>query len=361
MIGEVLNEKKRSESSYRRRANSASKAKPEDDLAAILNQQSHLEESSQRRPSAAFEATQDDDWGLPDEHKSTKPAYSRWGTPPPGAFEDEEYDPLEDDDHAQRRGGGWGWRARQRLEAEANGELMEELVRYMAPEKPKAPTAYRKGNTRLVEDRSKLSIDTLGRAAEVIVLREGGDWHSKPYKQDERPADKGLTLDDHVDQEAGLSMEVIMENINELQPEHHILPTREFKDIFDTLMSGFTSIQLESYVERHQRREEEGDETPFVGVLPEMAKPQPWIVEQSVWTPEVKGAVQEVDLPLKGYILKSMPPKQRLVMQLMRECWGMSVQELMDGQGVLEVRVRDQEFTLLTCKRSSLLPTHSRV
>lgn len=360
-IGEALNNQKHSEGPYRRRSNATSRATPADHLAAILNQQRHPEESHKRQSTPAFEATHGDDWGLPEQQtKNPKPAHSRWGTPPPGAFEDEEYDPLEDDGgYDQGAGGGWAWRAAERLEREADGEFMDQLVRYTAPAQPKAPTAYRKGNTKLVEDRPRLSIDTLGKAAEVIVLREGGNWHSKPYKVDERPADKGLTLDEHVDQEAGLDLEVILENIDELRPEHRILPTREFKDVFDILMNGFTCTQLDSYVQRHQLRQWEGDETPLLGVLSELSKPQPWIVGQSMWTPEVKGAVEEVDQPLMGYVLKSMTPKQRLVMQLMRECWAMSVQELIDGQGVLEVQLRAREFKLLTCKCSSLLPTRS--
>lgn len=219
-------------------------------------------------------------------------------------------------------------------------------------EEPKKPAAkhYRKGETRLVADPRQLPVETLGQDASVIVLRERGPWKRRELKQDERPVETGLNIEDYIDQEAGLSMDVIMENIDELRPGHRILPAREFKDVFDILMHGFTALHLETYVERHRQRLAEGDETPFLGVIPDELLSKPWIVSQSRWTPEVKGAVADVPHPLKGYILKTMPPKQRLAMKLMRECWGMSVQELLQGQGLLDIEMRELEFRLLTCK-----------
>lgn len=219
-------------------------------------------------------------------------------------------------------------------------------------EEPKKPVAkyYRKGETILVADPRQLPVETLGQDASVIVLREQGPWKRREFKQDEKPVEAGLNIEDYVDQEAGLSMDVIMENIDELRPGHRILPAREFKDVFDILMNGFTALHLETYIERHRQRLAEGDETPFLGVIPDELLSKPWIVSQSRWTPEVKGAVADVPHPLKGYILKTMPPKQRLAMKLMRECWGMSVQELLQGQGLLDIELRELEFRLLTCK-----------
>lgn len=211
-------------------------------------------------------------------------------------------------------------------------------------------TRYRKGQTMLVADPRQLPVETLGQDAPVIVLRERGPWKRKKLKQDERPVESGSNIEDYVDQEVGLSLDMIMENIDELRPEHRILPAREFKGVFDVLMNGFTALHLESYIERYRQRLAEGDETPFLGVIPDEVLSRPWIVSQSRWIPEVQGAVADVPHPLKGYILKTMPPKQRLAMKLMRECWGMSVQELLHGQGLLDLELRELEFRLLTCK-----------
>lgn len=209
---------------------------------------------------------------------------------------------------------------------------------------------YRKGHVRLVEDLPQLSVETLGQDAPVIVLRERGQWRRRPMKQDENSVDGSLKIQDHADQEEGIGLDTIVENIDELRPEHRILPARDFKDVFDILLKGFTAIHLETYIERNRQRLAEGDETPFLGVIPDELMSRPWIVSQSRWIPDVKDAVADVAHPMKGYILKTMPPKQRLVMQLMRECWGMSVQELLHGQGVLDITVRDLEFRLLTCE-----------
>ncbi|CAN8100610.1 unnamed protein product [Discula destructiva] len=220
---------------------------------------------------------------------------------------------------------------------------------------------YRKGGMRMVEDISKLSIETLGKDAGVIVLKEDGRWERKPFKRDRRPPEPTFKVEDNVDQEEGLGLDVVLDNIDGLRPTHRILPAREFKVIFDQLLKGFTAFQLETYVERDRKRLDEGDERPFLGVIPDELPSRPWIVSQTRWTPEVHGAVEGVDHPLKGYILRTMPPKQRLVMQLMRECWNMSVQELLDGHGVLDIQLRDQEFKLLTLANQRFLARFSRV
>lgn len=311
---------------------------PHDDIAATVG---NLEEQDvvyrdSLKSTSAPETEREPDQALEEEDNTrTETGHSRGGAALPEDFEDDELNVQQSSRYSHRpaihRRGG-------------DRALSDETAKH------RAPNTYRKGRTKLVEVVPKLSVKTLGKAAEVIVLKEGGDWFTKPFREDERPLDQGLSLEDYADQEKGLSLDEVVENIDGLRPEHRNLSSKEFKDVFDSLWKGFTSFQLENYVERYLLRLDEGDETPFLGPTPEMAKSRPWIMKQSVWTPEVKGAVEEVDYPLKGYILKSMRPKQRLVMQLMRECWGMSVQELMDGQGVLEVRVRDREFKLLTCK-----------
>ncbi|KAJ4386675.1 hypothetical protein N0V93_009573 [Gnomoniopsis smithogilvyi] len=246
------------------------------------------------------------------------------------------------------------------LELGENPSTQLQQPRIEAP-KERELRHYRKGDTRLVEDLPQLPVETLGQDAPVIVLREQGQWKRRQFREEPRPVDSGLNIQDYADQETGLGLDIILENIDELRPEHRILPAREFKDVFDILMKGFTTVHLASYIERHRQRLAEGDETPFLGVIPDEIIPRPWIVSQSRWIPEVKGAVTDVPHPLKGYILKNMPPKQRLVMHLMRLCWGMSVQELLHGQGMLDLEMRDLEFRLLTLGSQRFLQQVSRV
>lgn len=213
------------------------------------------------------------------------------------------------------------------------------------------PRTYWKGDTRLVQDVRELTVDTLGRKADIIVLKDGGKYkRKKPPPVDNSSRSEEAGFEEFVDQEPGLSMDTVMQNLEEFRPEHRILPAREFKVLFDMLMNAFTSPQIAEYVTRYHERVEQGDESPFAGTLPSTGSERPWIVSEMRWIPEVRGAVPNVDSSLQGYILKSMPPKQRRVMQLMRQCWGMSVQELTHGLGALEVQVRDLEFKLLTRK-----------
>lgn len=210
---------------------------------------------------------------------------------------------------------------------------------------------YWKGDIQLVQDFRKLSVDSLGQKTDIIVLKEDGLYKKKKAPKVEKSSSDGdFDVEAFVDQEPGLSLDTIVNNIEEFRPQHRILPAREFKVLFDSLMKSFTSPQIAEYVTRYHQRLEQGDEPPSPGALPSSETLRPWIVSDMQWIPEVRGAVPNLDKILQGYILKSMPPKQRRVMQLMRECWGMSVQELTHGLGALEVKVRDLEFKLLTRK-----------
>lgn len=213
------------------------------------------------------------------------------------------------------------------------------------------PKTYWKGDTKLVEDFRKLTVDTLGREADIIVLKDAGEYKKKkPAKVDRRSFRENSGLKDFADQEPGLSMDTIMENIEEFRPDIRIMPAGEFKVLFDKLMSAFTSLQIGEYVTRYQQRVMLGEESPFSGSLPGLGSTRPWIVSEMRWIPEVRGAMPNIEPTLQGYILKSMPLKQRRVMEVMRQCWGMSVQELTSGLGALEITVRDLEFKLLTRK-----------
>ncbi|ROW10286.1 hypothetical protein VMCG_01662 [Cytospora schulzeri] len=373
-------------------------------------------------------------------------------------------------------------------------------------EKPKEnKKRFRRGSMKLEADATVLEVNTLGKPAEVIVLRDRGQWKRKPLpvlENREGTTQSTLAAEDLLPDEEAPRVEDYLEFINGLKPDHKTLSAREFKSLYNALLSGFTSLQLEYYVEWHRKgqppfakKEDETfdedlvidedlalyedlplDEDIFIdkdlpldvdpdiyedyAVTEDIAgsedatasdifidqdlpldvdpdiyedyvlndedyvvtediagsedvtaneipaeieeamasedatasdppaeteevvanenvaaeedqlhlsslfdKPvwYPWMVEQSHWSPEVAGAVEETEYPLRGYILKSMRPKQRLAVQLMRECWGVSAQELQDGNGHLDVRVRDLEFKLLTLGNQRWLHKISRI
>lgn len=226
---------------------------------------------------------------------------------------------------------------------------------------------HRRGDMLLVEDASKLGIESLGKAAEVIVLRDGRQWErrARPVAaSSEETTDDALKIEDWLEEQDILSLDDVMKNIHGLKPERRIVSAREYKSLFNTLFDGFTIAQLEKYVVWHR-------EQPILETIKDEVFGKPntaseesampadvspghrhygWMTEEAHWTPCVDGAVEDAQYPLAGYIMKSMPPKQRLVVQLVRECWDISIQELLNGNGRIDIRVRDLEFKLLTRK-----------
>lgn len=223
----------------------------------------------------------------------------------------------------------------------------------------------------LVEDASKLGVDSFGKAAEVIVLRDGRQWERKAppvQASPEEATDSGLKIEEFLDGQDVLSLDDVVKNIHGLKPERQMVSAREFKSLFSTLLDGFTILQLEKYVVWHRElsilerikddvfgEKETPTEEPTIAedVLPKRRE-YAWMTEQAHWTPHVDGAVPEAQYPLAGYITKKMSPKQRLVIQLMRECWDISIRELLDGNGYVDIQVRDLEFKLLTREYSTV-------
>lgn len=349
----------------KRRSYASRAAKPqEDDELAALEQHRHVESKN------SFDTTYTGDWGL-DQDKTQDASYGLGSGGHEGVLgpyesthtsHDQAVPTRLDDfinetmanqvylDDASKTFHGQAESAQQQNDSE-----QQPLIRRIADgidwsEKYRRKT-YWKGDTKLIEDFRKLTIDTLGREADIIVLKDAGEYKMKKQAEvDRRSFRENSGLKDFVDQEPGLDMETIMKNIDEFRPDIRIMPAREFKTLFDKLMSAFTSPQIGEYVTRYQQHVLLGEESPFSRSHPSLGSTRPWIVSEIRWIPEVQGSVPNIEPTLQGYILKSMPLKQRRVMELMRQCWGMSVQELNSGLGALEVTVRDLEFKLLTRK-----------
>jgi hypothetical protein len=135
--------------------------------------------------------------------------------------------------------------------------------------------------------------------------------------------------------------------IDELRPtDETILSETAFSKSARELAEGFTVAQLHAYIRKYRKPT----------ALPTV---YPWEVRRRPWVPDVYGDEATVDskfkaigpgssLLLKGYIQTSMTNKERVVVQLMRECWGVSIREMMEAPGQLDVTVQELEFALLT-------------
>lgn len=190
-----------------------------------------------------------------------------------------------------------------------------------------------------------LSIDILGKPGGAIVLRETRaiEKRARPpalvLDADNGPIDPASLLAAAI---VGSASEDILLNIHELKPETLILTEKEFNKLKGTLVKGFTSAQLGLYLREHQQAGR------FVQEEAETVDEHPWILERHPWAPIFANVTQEVDSHLVGYIFRGMAPKERLAIRLMRECWDVSSQKVLDKDGHVSLQLRDVEFSLLT-------------
>ncbi|CAK7218958.1 hypothetical protein SBRCBS47491_003682 [Sporothrix bragantina] len=147
--------------------------------------------------------------------------------------------------------------------------------------------------------------------------------------------------------EGEVTQDEVFSYIDEMRPsDEPILPEAAFNKAARDLAESFTVAQLHAYIRKHRKPTTQ----PTV---------YPWEVKRKPWVPDAYGddvgessKVKVIGpgsgLLLKGYIQSGMTNKERVVVQLMRECWGVSMWEVMESPGQLDVTVREVEFALLT-------------
>lgn len=206
------------------------------------------------------------------------------------------------------------------------------------------PDFYTAKGQRLKPTNQSLPIDILGKPGHALVLREAGSRRRKKLEQmaPETLSDLAspinlATIYESTQADAPSSAEVL-QNVHGLQPTEAVLPRREFEALKKTLSKGFTKAQLAAYIQKSSVAAEDKDGTAGLG---------PWAWEKWPWTPEVESDSGTTDPLLQGHVSRSTPPKERLAIALMRQCWGLGVRELQSQQGYLDVRVRDLQFDLL--------------
>jgi hypothetical protein len=215
------------------------------------------------------------------------------------------------------------------------------------PPSPQNRTLYTSRGHIVAPEHEGLSVDILGKPGSAIVLREKRALAKKrgllklaSEPTANAPVDPTSLLSD--EDTAETSDDALL-NIHELQPKGtRILSDKQFNKLKNTLVEGFTNAQLAHYIGEYQRIRRLTQEDEPVSEVP------PWVVETRTWVPFVPGAVGAVDPLLEGYITKAMTPKKRLAVRIMRECWDVSNQKVLERDGCLDIRLRDAEFSLLT-------------
>ncbi|KAL2269455.1 hypothetical protein VTJ83DRAFT_1639 [Remersonia thermophila] len=195
----------------------------------------------------------------------------------------------------------------------------------------------------LAPQREKLAVDILGKPGSAIVLRERfavkkPEPTPTPIEADQNAVDPSTLLHEATP----LAGEEAMRHLDGLRPKDPApLSNADFNALIDTLIQGFTRAQLKQYLENHEMATREQKRR--------AAETQPWLLETQPWTPAAGSPARDVvDPHLRGYITKGMAPKKRLAVRLVRECWNVDNEDVMVGDGMLTIRLRDVEFELLT-------------
>lgn len=218
----------------------------------------------------------------------------------------------------------------------------------------------------------ELDVDALGKPAEVIVLKDSGIRYSFSQPRVENiDGDTDVDILARLDSERGLADDTeVAKNIDGLQPrsDGEAISWDEFKAIEEQLNDGFTSAQLATYIRSHRvgrRRKPAADEQANIFAPVQDASTNragsddtrsSHISRISRWMPGISETGSRFEeSPLRGYISDiAFTHKQRLVVQLMRQCWQLEVMELTDSVGELEMQIESQALELLISKSAPL-------
>ncbi|KAH6630206.1 mitochondrial inner-membrane-bound regulator-domain-containing protein [Chaetomium sp. MPI-SDFR-AT-0129] len=213
------------------------------------------------------------------------------------------------------------------------------------PAPPPLPRRYFSRGHFVAPEQEGLSVETLGKPGSVIVLREKGVASARGMPEPEEEDDPANAVDPAKllgSREAAEAFDDILLNIHELKPEGTpTLTDFEFNRLCRNLTDGFTNAQLSQYLKEYQSiKKLSGEEDP----VPDLP---PWILEREPWIPIVEPALQEPDPRLDGYVTKRMKSKTRLAIRILRQCWDVSNQRVLEKDGYMSIHLSDLDFGLV--------------
>lgn len=213
------------------------------------------------------------------------------------------------------------------------------------PSPPQRRRLYASRGHRMWLQPEHLSVGCLGKPATALVMREANLARRELPKLAPDSEDTQLDVASLLPGEAADSESAV--HIHELMPTYtRVITGKEFTALKRTLMEGFTASQLHAYVsEWHSVQRLLAEQSASVEL--------PWILERQPWRPHVEDTTQNIEPQLCGYVTQGTPPKEKLAIRLMRECWDLSSLDVLDQHdGELGVRLRDIEASLLLRKSS---------
>jgi hypothetical protein len=192
-----------------------------------------------------------------------------------------------------------------------------------------------------------LKTTRLNNPAKAIVLRDtifNFYTYDKVAVKPKLP--EHIDIERQLNEETGLvGVDEVNENISSLRPPigQDTVDRDVLNALVQQLQEGFTTAQLEKYIELYTAVE---SETPDVEL--ESSKKGKSKLRVTQWLPGTSEIEDRFDAdPLRGYFLDSHTNKQRLALRLLRNCWGIELLEIAEGLGQFEIQVKPKDLDLL--------------
>lgn len=200
------------------------------------------------------------------------------------------------------------------------------------------------------EQLEDLKTNSLDKPAKAIVLR---DTIFNFYTYDKNilkpQSAEHIDIEQQLNEERGLvGQDEVNENISSLKPKPGQEPSSwdEINCLVRELQDGFTTHQLQLYIKKHTQEPDAAEfewEESIKGAS---------ILRITPWLPGTSKIEHIFDAdPLRGYFLDSHTAKQRIILHLLRDCWGVELPELAEGIGQFEIQVKAEDLDLLLRKR----------
>ena len=220
---------------------------------------------------------------------------------------------------------------------------------------------YGQAGDQRVEDTAKLSIDSLGKPSEVIVLRDADSdrkpkrplWRSVMLKDDSRK--KSLSQEKIVEivnsegvapdqKQINANIESLREHMGEGRDSPIFVSKSEYDDLYGILYKGYTVEQLAAYMQKTRPER----------VVSSMRVPGDSVFQhRTIWrtgrSPSSERLPVEETQPTN--VTEQKSPKGALVTRLMQDHWRVHVHENEDIAGEVELGVSSWQLSLLNLGR----------
>ncbi|GAB7355857.1 hypothetical protein MBLNU459_g6517t2 [Dothideomycetes sp. NU459] len=223
------------------------------------------------------------------------------------------------------------------------------------------------------EASEKLSIDSLGKSSEVIVLRDILAKQNEAVEKGENDAASGDVQTEDTISSALTAQEIqshtgeslrttpqddVNASIEKSKPSEgdNVITRSGFESKVKVLLDAFNIGQLRRYVKLHPGQRTGGSPSPEPQISAQRTAVSIHKVTHTPWHPGVSSLAKRLPkIKSATQFLKRMPQKRSVVERILRDCWNLRVEEEEDAAGEIEVLLQPDQFGLLLTKNSPAL------